>query len=116
MVRMWMVAPSRMCDRHLRGEYVECLMIAGLFRKKRRIDGFLAHNCIEPSSVVARFAALKREMRARGYNAKKTLRSVQAGHLPPKQRGWKINRAENRRLLAKRCVECRKRLAKRSAV
>ena len=107
---MWMVAPSKMCDKHLRGEYAECLMIAGLFRKKRRIDGFLAHNCIEPLSVVARFAALKREMKRRGYDAKKTLRSAGSGYLPPEQRGFRIDRAANRKLLAERCAECGKKL------
>lgn len=107
MVRMWMASPSKMCSKHLRGEYVECLMIAGLMKKRRRLDGFLAHNCIEPKSVAKRFAALKREMRKRGYKAKKTLSSADFSYLPLSQQNHRIDLRKNRLLLLKRCQECR---------
>jgi len=111
---MWMVEPKRMCGKHLRAEYVECLMIAGMMKREWKLDGWLAHNCIEPKSVVKRFAALKREMAARGYAARKTLERVEMGYLPPEQRNWKIDGKANRALLAKRCGECGKLLARRN--
>jgi hypothetical protein len=105
---MWMVEPSKMCSKHLRGEYVECLMIAGLFKKKRKIDGFLAHNCIEPKSVVSRFASLKAEMLKRGYACKKELKQVDFSYLPQDQQDFRIDKEKNKKLLAERCAECRK--------
>ncbi len=104
-----MAKPSKMCGKHLRAEYVECLMIAGLMKKKRRLDGWLEHNCIEPKSVVRRFATLKKEMLARGFNARKSLKSVSMGYLPKEQQNWKIDRKSNLLLLKKRCPDCRKR-------
>ncbi len=47
MVRMWMVEPGGVCNKHLGEEHAGCLMIAGLMRKKTRLDGWIAHNCIE---------------------------------------------------------------------
>jgi len=110
MVRMWMAKPQKMCGKHLRAEYAECLMIAGLMKKRRRLDGWLEHNCIEPKSVVRRFAQLKNEMLARGYNATKSLKSVSMGYLPKAQQGWKIDRKANLLLLAKRCPACRRKI------
>jgi hypothetical protein len=106
MVRMWMVEPGRMCNKHLRGEYVECLMIAGLMRKEIKLDGWIAHNCIEPLSVVDRFAALKKEMLARGYRAVKELPGVEMDYLPREAREHRIDRKKNELLLRERCGKC----------
>jgi len=105
---MWMANPKKMCSRHLRGEYVECLMIAGLMKKRRRLDGFFAHNCIEPKSVVKRFASLKREMIARGFHAKKSLKRADFSYLPRNQQDHRIDARKNRLLLLSRCRECKR--------
>lgn len=105
-----MVHPKLMCSKHLRGEYVECLMIAGSMRLKRKLDGFFAHNCIEPKSVVSRFSSLKKEMLARGFRARKTLSSVSLYYLPKSQQNFRINRKAAFKLLQKRCLECRRKM------
>ena len=107
-----MVSPELMCNRHLRGEYVECLMIAGSMRLRRRLDGYFEHNCIEPKGLVSRFSALKREMLARGYHAKKSLAFADFSYLPKAQQNFRIDRNANFELLQKRCPECRRRMRK----
>ena len=106
-MRMWTVDPGKMCGKHLRGEYVECLMIAGTMRLEHRLDGYFAHNCIEPKSVVPRFAALKKEMLLRGYNAKKSLRAVNFAYLPSNQQNFRIDKKASASLLSTRCAACR---------
>gem|GEM_PF-1645849 len=103
-----MADPKKMCSKHLRGEYVECLMIAGMARKKRKLGGFFAHNCIEPSSVARRFSALKKEMLRRSYKAKKLLSQPDFSYLPKNQQRHRIDTKKNMCLLLSRCGECRR--------
>ena len=56
-MRMWMVAPGKMCRKHLLGEHVEIHMLAGSLLKGRSIGGFLADGLLEPQSMRARHAA-----------------------------------------------------------
>ena len=107
-MRMWMVDPKRMCRKHLGAEYVECLMIAACMQRKRRLGGYFAHNCIEPRSLVSRFASLKREMLRRGYRARKSLLRADFSYLPVSQQRFRIDRKASSAMLCKRCAECRK--------
>lgn len=72
-MRMWMVDPHILCDKHLRGEYVEHLMFVGTFERKMNIPGYVKKNLVEPLSIIDRFDILKVEMIRRGFNAQKTL-------------------------------------------
>lgn len=109
---MWMADPGLMCGRHLCAEYAECLMIAGCMRRKRGLDGYFAHNCIEPQSLSSRFARLKKEMLSRGYRARKSLAPPDFSYLPVSQQRFRIDRKKSLRLLLQRCKECRKRAGK----
>ncbi len=64
---MWMVEPTKMCDRHLLGEHVEIHMILGSINKKRNLKGFLEKRLIQPSSLKERHDALILEIISRGY-------------------------------------------------
>lgn len=72
-MRMWMVDPHILCDKHLRGEYVECLMFIGTFKRKMNIPGYVKNNLVEPLSIIDRFDVLKTEMIRRGFNAQKNM-------------------------------------------
>ena len=103
-----MIAPRYMCRKHLGAEYVECLMIAACMKRKRRLDGYFAHNCIEPKSLVSRFAELKKEMLRRGYQARKTLLRANFSYLPVSQQRFRIDRKASSAMLCERCADCRK--------
>jgi hypothetical protein len=70
---MWMTNPLIQCDKHLKGEYVECLMFIGTFKRKLNIKGYIEKNLVEPLSIIERFDLIKAEMLRRGFNAVKEL-------------------------------------------
>lgn len=72
-MRMWMIDQHILCDKHLRGEYVECAMFVGTFKRKLNIPGYVRNNLVEPLSILDRFDILKSEMLRRDFNAKKIL-------------------------------------------
>jgi len=67
-MRMWMVDPSIMCQKHLCGEHVETHMMLGSMKKGYGIDGYIKNNCLEPRSIKSRHDELVIEMLRRGYN------------------------------------------------
>lgn len=102
-----MVYPRTMCRKHLLGEHVELHMVAAHLRRGRKIDGFVAHNCVEPRSVGRRHAALAKEMARRGWQHASPLAQ------PPVARwqrpGARVDRAAALRELLRRCPACRAR-------
>jgi hypothetical protein len=72
-MRMWMINPVILCDKHLRGEYVECLMFIGTFKRKLNIPGYVRNNLVEPLSIIDRFYELKNELIRREFNPTKNL-------------------------------------------
>lgn len=72
-MRMWMVDPCILCDKHLKGEFVEHFMFVGTFKRKLRIQGYVQKNLVEPLSLLDRFDLLKNEMIRRNFNATKEL-------------------------------------------
>jgi dimeric dUTPase (all-alpha-NTP-PPase superfamily) len=111
---MWMTEVSKMCDKHLRGEYVECLMILGTIKKKRNISGFIKNDLIELVSLKPRFYNLKSEMIIRGFKAVKDLNINNADieYLDKEIINHKINKENSLLILKERCPECRKRFEK----
>lgn len=67
-MRMWMVDPKTMCNKHLLGEHVETHMFLGTLKKRISVAGYLENNLFEPLSLKARHDALATEMAARGMN------------------------------------------------
>lgn len=66
-MRMWMVDPKIMCNRHLLGEHAECHMLAGTVGKGKSIAGYLKNGFVEPQNVGSRHDKLAREMKRRGF-------------------------------------------------
>lgn len=65
-MRMWMVNPVFMCDKHLRGEHVELHMLVGSINKRKSLKGFLDQSIIEPKSITERHYEISKEMKIRG--------------------------------------------------
>lgn len=112
-MRMWMVDPAVMCDRHLLGEHVETHMVAGTLARGRSIDGFIANDLLEPSSLVPRHDRLAREMTKRGFRHASPLLDVDLTRLPEHARTHEVDAARSLGELTRRCETCRARVAAR---
>lgn len=99
-MRMWMVDPDLMCDRHLLGEHVEIHMLAGSIRCNKAIDGFM-HGLVNPKLMEARHDALAQEMTRRGMRHKSPIATVD-------YRGacGEISVQDNLKELTRRCPRC----------
>jgi hypothetical protein len=99
-MRMWMVEPELMCDRHLLGEHAEIHMLAGSISRKKSIKGFL-HGLVNPNLMQSRHDALVCEMTRRGMRHKSPLATVDY-HRDCSE----ISIQDNMRELARRCPRC----------
>lgn len=108
-MRMWMVDPTIMCRKHLLGEHVELHMMAAHLVLGRKVDGFVAHNCVQPSSIGSRHEELAAEMTRRGYKHASPLQQPAiAEHQHPEA---KVGVASALTDLLDRCEECADRAA-----
>ncbi|MBN1193608.1 MAG: hypothetical protein JXA36_07975 [Coriobacteriia bacterium] len=108
-MRMWMVDPVTMCDRHLLGEHVEIHMLAGTLARHRSIDGFIAKGLLEPAAMAERHARLVEEMGRRGFAHRSPLPKSDLGYLSPEAREARVDTAVSATELARRCERCRER-------
>ncbi len=99
-MRMWMVEPEFICDKHLLGEHVEIHMLAGSITRKKSIDGFL-HGLVNPKLMKARHDALAQEMTRRGMRHKSPLKEIDyCGSCS------EISAQDNLKELTRRCPRC----------
>ncbi|MBN1622678.1 MAG: hypothetical protein JW871_08820 [Endomicrobiales bacterium] len=110
LMRMWMVEPQILCDKHLLGEHVECHMLAGHLQRKRRITNYIAFNLLEPRSLKQRHEILARQMRKRAMKHKSPLPRFSISYLPKEHQDYNVDAEKSLKDLVKRCPECRKRL------
>lgn len=106
-MRMWMLDPGKMCDRHLLGEHVEIHMLAGSIRKRRSLDGFLRERIIEPVSLKVRHDAIVKEMARRGFRHQSEIPSQPDISYLGEKSGTSVDRVASRRDLRSRCSRCR---------
>ena len=107
-MRMWMVKPKIMCNRHLLGEHVELHMFVGTFKRKTSLEGYVKNNCLEFRSVSKRHKQLVKEMNKRGMNHKSPLEEVVTKY-PKHIINSKVDVNSSLNDLIGRCKECRKR-------
>lgn len=108
-MRMWMVDPKLMCDKHLLGEHVEIHMFVGHVNLKRRLGKFVENRLIEPDHMQSRHDDLVAEMEARGMNHKSPLRPYTLEHMTPNERHCRVDVAHSLAELASRCDICKMR-------
>ena len=110
-MRMWMVDPLLLCDRHLLGEHVETHMLAGTLARGRSIDGYIAKDLLEPASLGQRHDRLAAEMLARGFRHESPLPRADLSHLPDTARAHRVDAEAALHALTERCEACRLRVA-----
>jgi hypothetical protein len=112
-MRMWMVDPKILCQKHLCGEHLECHMFLGSIKKGKKINGFLNNNLFEPESLKKRHDALADEMVNRDYNHQTTMSSCDfencVNTLNEGLRRVKINKNKSFNDLISRCPDCKNR-------
>jgi len=107
-MRMWMIPPEQLCDKHLLGEHGEIHKFRPLFVKGVCIDGRIKPVVqIEPASMKARHDALTLEMERR-FNKKYNSEYEQPdlSCYADEQVNAKADVEFNRFDLARRCPDC----------
>lgn len=102
-MRMWMVNPKYMCNKHLLGEHVEIHMLIGSLLKNKSIKGFLDRGLLEPQNASTRHAELVQEMEARGMKHKSNLPELD--HLDTNNYG-NVDKLKSITELTSRCEDC----------
>lgn len=108
-MRMWMVEPSAMCDRHLLGEHAEIHMLAGTVARGRSIKGLVERRLVEPRAMRGRHDELALEMVSRGFRHESPLPHTDLAGLTPGEREATVEVGRSLRDLRQRCERCRQR-------
>jgi len=113
-MRMWLIDPKILCQKHLCGEHVEMHMFLGTLKKKIKVSGYINNNLFEPKVLKSRHDELANEMILRGYKHKTPLDITieQIQYLPNNEKEAKINKVESFKELIKRCDICNSRFLK----
>lgn len=108
-MRMWMIPPQLLCNKHLLGEHGELHKFRHGFVKGHSITGRIFPIVqIEPESMKIRHDELALEMIARGMNHKSPYELPDLSYLPNHERFARVNLLQSRQDLIQRCKICRK--------
>ena len=111
-MRMWMIEPELLCNKHLVGEHGEIHKHRHNFVKKHNISGRIHPIVqIEPSSMKIRHDELVEEMLKRGMNHKSDYEQPDISYLKEDLRYAKVNIEISKLDLVGRCEECRKNIS-----
>lgn len=113
-MRMWMIKPKLLCDKHLLGEHGELHKHRHTFVKKHSISGRIFPIAqIEPLSMQNRHAVLAKEMLIRGFKHQSPYVQPSLTHLKKEELSVKVDVDQSIKDLASRCIECKKRIKKK---
>lgn len=111
-MRMWMLDPKLLCDRHLLGEHGELHKHRPSFVKRHSIRGRIETPSgpqIEPKAMERRHDELAAEMLRRGFNHQSPFVQPSLAHLPENHRDARVDRVVSLEDLLRRCDRCRDR-------
>lgn len=110
-MRMWMIKPEKMCNKHLLGEHGEIHKRHHTFVKKYNILGRIYPVVqIEPSSMKIRHDKVAKEMLKRGMNHNSDYEQPDISYLREDLRNAKVNVDISKKDLIERCEKCKKRI------
>lgn len=109
-MRMWMIDPRLLCQRHLLGEHYELHKLVGCLRKGRSIEGYLRKQLIDPSSIYERHIGLEYELRRRGGNPMSPLVEAECEAFARWYGAVLIDPGKSMSDLSARCEKCRLRI------
>lgn len=106
-MRLWLIDPRLMCNKHLLGEHVECHMFVGSIKKNKNLDGYYKNGLFDPKFLYVRHESLVLEMLRRNINHKSPLEKIKL----PNKKGY-IDIVYNYFDLMKRCENCGEKITK----
>lgn len=109
-MRMWMVPPALMCNKHLLGEHVEIHMLEGCIKQGHSLTGYIEKGLIDLSKIDSRHRELVAEMKRRDFSHHSPLM-----HLVWEGETGSVNVEESHAELLNRCHWCRQQLLKGAA-
>ena len=83
-----------------------------MMKKRKKIDGYLKNNCLQPRMLYQRHKDIENEMKRRGYNHKSNMCEVECAcvlDLPLEKQYWEIDKNAALKDLLDRCPQCRQR-------
>lgn len=113
-MRIWIINPKLMCNKHLIGEHGELHKFLPSFRKGVKVNGrFSPIVQIQFKGYLKRHNALAQEMLARGMKHKSPLTNVpDFKKIYPQFYNLKVNKQKSLNALVKRCIVCRQLILK----
>lgn len=106
-MRMWMIDPKLLCNKHLLGEHGEIHKHRHNFEKKHNIKGRIFPVVqIEPESMKIRHDELAKEMLIRNMNHKSPYIQPDLSYLSKELRYAKVDVNNSIHDLKNRCSEC----------
>ena len=115
-MRMWMIEPKLLCDKHLLGEHGEIHKHRHNFEKKHNITGRLSPVVqIEPASMEERHDELVEEMLRRGMNHNSPYEMPNLNYLEPWHLTVEVDKYKSIIDLCTRCEDCKTRILKMSS-
>ena len=110
-MRMWMIEPELLCDKHLLGSHGEIHKHRHNFVKKHKMNGRISPIVqIEPAEMGNRHDILAREMIRRGMNHKSPYEQPDISYLPEDQQNCKVDLEISKADLIERCGNCKGRI------
>jgi len=110
-MRMWMINPKLLCNKHLLGEHGEIHKHRHNFVKQHKIKGRIFPVVqIEPMSMGIRHNELAEEMLSRGLNHKSDYEMPSISYLNNAERFARVDIEISYKDLISRCEECKKRI------
>lgn len=110
-MRMWMVDPENLCNKHLLGEHGEIHKHRHNFVKQHSIAKRISPVVqIEPSAMETRHDVLAKEMIRRKMNHQSPFEQPDLTYLPIVERYAVVDVENSLHDLTNRCLECAKRI------
>jgi len=110
-MRMWMIDPKLLCQKHLLGEHGEIHKHRHNFVKQHSITKRVSPVVqIEPNAMETRHDVLAKEILRRGMNHQSPFVQPSVAYLPVAEQLAVVDTQNSLRDLSNRCLECAKRI------
>lgn len=109
-MRMWMIKPELLCNKHLLGEHGEIHKHRHNFVKHHSITNRVKFGQIEPEAMKTRHDEIAHEMVLRGMNHKSPYEMPDLSYLPEWERYAKVDVEKSKKDLSERCPNCKRRI------
>lgn len=111
-MRMWMIDPKLLCQRHLFREHCEIHRLVAILRNGFSIRGFLYKRVIDPSRIYHRHNEIEAEIIQRGGTPNSPLSEAECCAFSRWHGSVRIDIGRSLSDLSSCCNECQKRIGK----